>query len=100
MWVWVFGLAFVTAKVVELEVASKTGFAFLGKFVFTNDPESWTTVGTIMVNLTKEGKFPHGFPPMNVLLYDDEDGGWPSIYDRGYKDMPCPRYVGKSNHMG
>jgi hypothetical protein len=87
---WFLGLQLVFAKVVELDVSSRTGFAFVGKFVFTNDHTSWNTIGTIMVNLTMDETFPHGFPPMNVLLYDDEDGGWPMIYDRGYKDIPCP----------
>jgi len=97
MW-WCLWVTLAFAKVIELDVESRVGFAFVGKFVFTNDPQSWLGVGTVMINLTREEAFSHGFPPMNVLLYDDEDYSWPSIYDRGYKDMPCGDMVKKATN--
>jgi len=82
---------FCFGEVIHGVVSSKDGFAFLGKFCFDWDPESFNKhilIGEVHIRLKKR-KANEKVKDLDILEYDDQADSWPMVYDRGYKDLTC-----------
>jgi len=74
--------ALCSAEIYEGDILRKNaGFWFLGRFAFENDP-SGAFVGTMDINLTCSQQDLPELQGLEVLLYDDEDNSWPSVYQQ------------------
>lgn len=82
------------AAVWEGTISDPDGFAFMGKFVFDNNPDDKVKDGSIAVGLI-EAEFNVSNPKADnsdlvLLLFDDEPKSWPDIYvNRKKKTKTC-----------
>eukprot|EP00808_Paulinella_micropora_P028040 g15364.t1 len=82
-----------SAEVFKGWVKPKSQFFFLGKFCFMNDPSgSAPAVGSVQVSL--EASSPDAWleEGSHLLLFDDEDSGWPAL-QRGMACQDAGQHV-------